>query len=108
MRVREASKSKTLLFAESDSKKGQAKLVLFWSKGKETPRPDGFRVGIGQTGKKQRLLFDASSFMARRGALSARVAHSGGKGSGTAVASVYHVPLYTMYLSSMPRIMSSF
>jgi hypothetical protein len=61
MRVREVSKSKTLLFAES-----------------------------------------ASSFMTRRGALSALVAHSGGKGSRTAVAGIYHVPF------SMLRIMSSF
>jgi hypothetical protein len=39
-----ASKSKTLLFADSDRKKGQAKLALFWSKGKKIPRPDGFCV----------------------------------------------------------------
>jgi hypothetical protein len=28
-----------------NSKKGQAKLVLFWSKSKGNPRPDGFRLG---------------------------------------------------------------
>jgi hypothetical protein len=31
------SKSKNLLFAGSIGKKGQAKLVLFWCKGNETP-----------------------------------------------------------------------
>jgi hypothetical protein len=40
--VGEAAKSKNLLFAGIVSKKGQAKLALFWSEDKENPRPDGF------------------------------------------------------------------
>jgi hypothetical protein len=34
-----------LLFAGLISKKGQAKLALFWSKGNVTPLPDGFCLG---------------------------------------------------------------
>jgi hypothetical protein len=41
----QAAKSKNLLFADSFSKKGQAKLALFWRKGEETPWPDGVCVG---------------------------------------------------------------
>jgi hypothetical protein len=43
--IKKASKSKNLLFAGSVSKKGQAKLALFWSKDEETPSPDSFCLG---------------------------------------------------------------
>jgi hypothetical protein len=52
----EASKSKTLLFAGLYSKKWQAKLALFWSKGKETPLPGGVCLGStrnGSNGERQ-------------------------------------------------------
>ncbi|MDR3157504.1 MAG: hypothetical protein LBU11_00515 [Zoogloeaceae bacterium] len=42
------AKSKNLLFAGSVSKKRQAKLTLFWSKGNETPRPRWFFVGVSR------------------------------------------------------------
>jgi hypothetical protein len=34
------------------SKKGQAKLALFWSKGNVTPLPDGFCFALGLHGLK--------------------------------------------------------
>jgi hypothetical protein len=39
MLVLEAAKSKNPFFAGSVSKKGQAKLAIFWSKGNENPLP---------------------------------------------------------------------
>jgi hypothetical protein len=51
-----AAKSKTPLLADSNSKKGQAKLALFWNKGNETPRPNWFCVGFTQ--------FEARLFLA--------------------------------------------
>ncbi|MDR3159492.1 MAG: hypothetical protein LBU11_10945 [Zoogloeaceae bacterium] len=42
------AKSKNLLFAGLDSKKGLAKSALFWRKGNATPKPDGFCVGFSR------------------------------------------------------------
>jgi hypothetical protein len=47
-----AAKSKTLLFAGLISKKGQAKLALFWSKGNIIPLADGFCVGSTRFGAR--------------------------------------------------------
>jgi hypothetical protein len=75
--IRRRQKVKPYFLPGQKSKKGQAKLVLFWSKGKETPRPDGFRAGasLERIGVKERERRSASCGQGREEALPAFQKH---------------------------------
>jgi hypothetical protein len=52
MPLSQRQKVNPLLFVGLISKKGQAKLALFWSKGNVTPLADGFCVGLTRFGAR--------------------------------------------------------